>query len=127
MAAPKRAGTAKRAPKARRPVEVTDPVDAELVEADSTMLPAFTMFGQEWTVQRKPPALMLSRMGRITLDDMDAIGVFDEMVELCLGAEQHRRFLRAYYAAAPEDGNDRALLQETVGAILTATTGRPTP
>lgn len=105
--------------------QAPDALSAELAEVAGQ--PAtFTMFDQQWQVLRKPPSLMVARLGRIDETDPEAIGVLDQLVEHALGKEQHKRFLAAYYAAAPDDGDDSALLQEAMTYIFTTSLGRPT-
>ena len=106
-------------------VTTPDALGAEIAEVAGT--PAtFVMFGEMWEVLRKPPSLMIARLGRIDEDDPQAIGVLDQLIEHALGREQHKKFLVAYFAAAPDDGNDQALFEEAMTHILGATVGRPT-
>mgnify|MGYP000885673352 CR=1 FL=1 len=115
-AAPKKA--------ARKAVVVDTPLEGEVVDAAVDGAAAFAMFGQDWIVGRRPPALMLARMQRVEFD-ADAIAILDQMVEHCLGPEQYRPFMSAYYAASPVDGNDGELFTELLGHIMQAATGRP--
>lgn len=105
---------------------VATPLDAEVVDATEGSLGTFSMFGEEWTVEKHPPSLMFARLARIDEDDPEALGTLDEVLEHCLGKSQHRRFLKAYYAAAPSDGDDSTLFQEALANILQVATGRPT-
>lgn len=107
-------------------VHVLDPLDAEVVEASPDKQGAFTMFGEQWVVERRPPTLMFARLARIDADDPEAVGVIDQVLEHALGKEQHKRFLRAYYAAAPADGDDSAMFAEAIEGIMEVSTGRPT-
>ena len=103
----------------------TDALGAEIAEVAGE--PAtFVMFDQTWEVLRKPPSLMIARLGRVDEDDPASIGVLDQLIEHALGKEQHRRFLSAYFEAAPADGNDQALFEEAMTHILSASIGRPT-
>lgn len=105
--------------------ESPDALQAEMAEVAGQ--PAtFTMFDTEWEVLRKPPALMVARLGRIDETDPEAIGVLDQLIEHALGKEQHKRFLAAYFKAAPSDGDDSAMLQEAMTAIFSVSLGRPT-
>lgn len=106
--------------------EVASPLDAEVVEASADSVGAFTMFGEEWKVLKRPPSLMFARLARIDEDDPEALGTIDEVLEHSLGKEQHKRFLRAYYNAAPADGNDGEMFQEALAGIMAVATGRPT-
>lgn len=102
-----------------------DALGAEIAEVAGQ--PAtFVMFEQTWEVLRKPPSLMIARLGRIDADDPQSIGVLDQLIEHSLGKEQHKRFLVAYYAAAPADGDDQVLFEEAMTHILGASVGRPT-
>ena len=109
----------------KRKAATPDALGAEISEVAGQ--PAtFEMFGQTWEVLRKPPSLMIARLGRIDEDDPQAIGVLDQLIEHALGADQHKQFLNAYFAAAPADGDDQELFSETMTHILTASVGRPT-
>lgn len=107
------------------PQESPDALQAEMAEVAGQ--PAtFTMFDTEWQVLRKPPALMVARLGRIDENDPEAIGVLDQLIEHALGKEQHKTFINAYYAASPDDGDDSGMLQDVMTAIFSASLGRPT-
>jgi hypothetical protein len=122
------AKTAARKPAPKRPAtrKVADALDAEIAELEPDTTPGFDMFGATWEVHRKPPSLMVARLGRVDENDPSAIGVLDQLIEHALGAEQHKAFLAAYYAACPDDGDDSELLQEAMQHIFAATVGRPT-
>lgn len=102
-----------------------DALDVEMAEVAGDDLATFTMFGEEWTIIRKIPSLMLARLARIDDKDPEAIGTLDQVIEHALGKDAHKDFLSLYYAAAPADGDDSELLQEALAGILGAT-GRPT-
>lgn len=108
-----------------KPQEVSTPLEAEVVEASGS-LGAFTMFDQQWTVEKRPPSLMFAELATIDEDDPEAIGALVEVLQHSLGREQYRRFRRAYFAAAPDDGDDSALYQQALAEILQVSTGRPT-
>ena len=109
----------------RRLMATRKVVDSFTVERDEDrgVLGTFTAFGQEWTIIKKPPPLLLAEMGRTQTASPESIGVVVDFFEVILGKEQYQTAFRwAFFDAY--NGDDE-LLGEVMGAALEAALGRP--
>ena len=105
-------------------VVVASPFEAEAAEAEGR-LPAFDMFGQRWVMVKRPTTLHISRMASVSKASPEAVGIVDQLIGHCLGAEQADAFRAAYFAAAPDNGDDQQMFSAVIGELVSGGTGRP--
>ena len=117
-------------PKAKGKPDVVEGVvvDALAVEQAEVAgeLATFAMFGQTWNVVKKPPTMMLSKLGTVRVGSPQAFEVVYQVAKHVLGPDQIGAFESAWFDAAPDDGDDSALIAELLQEIMGAAYGRPT-
>lgn len=96
---------------------------AEQAEQAPTYAP-LVFRGVEYPIRRKPSTLLLAELARTQSGDPEALGVFAEFFESCLGKETYRAFKKAVFHADDEVEQDE--LFAGLNDIIEKTLGRPT-
>lgn len=101
----------------------TPAVDTAIAEKKEAGYGSITFDGAEYAIERKPNALLLSEMSRISSGDPEAFGVLAEFCQITLG-DSYPAFKKAFYRS--DAANTDEALMEIVQDVMEKTLGRPT-
>ncbi len=85
--------------------------------------PTVDLLGRTWTIERKPPTLLLAELARaMSSGKVEQMGAFVDLFEVVLGKEQYAEFrLMLFDADLPEEA-----FMDLTETLMNGALGRPT-